>query len=49
MSVLALDTSSSVSRVWDNGALPNGGGYGAAWTYEGSAYFSQNNGGGFGL
>ena len=46
MSALALDTSSSVSRDGTTGAPPNGGGYGAAWTYEGSAYFSQNNGGG---
>ena len=46
MSALALDISSSVSRDGTTGAPPNGGGYGAAWTYEGLAYLSQNNGGG---
>ena len=42
-----FDVSSSVNRTGDTG-LPyaDGYGYGAAWTFEGTSYFSQNNGGG---
>ena len=46
MSALALDTSSSVTRDGTTGSPPNGGGYGAAWTFDGSSYFAQNDGGG---
>ena len=46
MSAFALDTSSSVTRDGTTGSPPNGGGYGAAWTFEGSSYFAQNDGGG---
>jgi len=41
----AFDASSSLNRTGGTG-LPSAGGYGAAWTFEGTAYFSQNNGGG---
>ncbi len=40
-----FDASSSLNRTGSSG-LPTGSGYGAAWTFEGTAYFSQNNGGG---
>ena len=46
MSALALDTSSSVTRNGTTGSPPNGMGYGAAWTFEGSSYFAQNDGNG---
>ena len=41
----AFDVSSSLDRTGGTG-LPTGGGYGAAWTFDGTAYFSQNDGGG---
>ena len=40
-----FDVSSSLDRAGNTG-LTTGGGYGAAWTFEGTAYFSQNDGGG---
>ena len=40
-----FDASSSLNRTGGTG-LPTGLGYGAAWTFEGTAYFSQNDGGG---
>ena len=46
MSALALDTSSSVTRDGTTGSPPNGGGYGAAWTFDESSYFAQNDGNG---
>ncbi|MGC6398573.1 MAG: InlB B-repeat-containing protein, partial [Ilumatobacteraceae bacterium] len=46
MSALALDTSSSVTRNGTTGSPPNGMGYGAAWTFDGSSYFAQNDGNG---
>ncbi|MEK9885080.1 MAG: InlB B-repeat-containing protein [Acidimicrobiaceae bacterium] len=39
----SFDASSSVTRSGATGLLA-GGGYGAAWTFEGTAYLSQNNG-----
>ena len=39
----SFDASSSVKRSGATG-LPSGSGYGAAWSFEGSAYLSQNNG-----
>ena len=39
----SFDASSSVTRSGATG-LPSGSGYGAAWTFEGTAYLSQNNG-----
>ena len=40
-----FDASSSLNRTGGTG-LPTGNGYGAAWSFGGTAYFSQNNGGG---
>lgn len=45
---ISFDASSSVTRSGATG-LPAGGGYGAAWTFEGTAYLSQNNGQGLWL
>ena len=39
----SFDASSSVKRSGATG-LPSGSGYGAAWTFEGTAYLSQNDG-----
>ena len=41
----SFNASSSVTRSGSTG-LPTGLGYGAAWTFEGTAYLSQNDGGG---
>ena len=40
-----FDASSSLNRAGGTG-LPTGAGYGAAWTFEGTSYLSQNDGGG---
>ena len=40
-----FDASSSLNRAGGTG-LPRGAGYGAAWTFEGTSYLSQNDGGG---
>ena len=39
----AFDASSSLNRTGGTG-LPSAAGYGAAWTFDGTAYFSQNDG-----
>ena len=41
----SFDASSSLNRTGGTG-LPTGGGYGAAWSFEGISYLAQNNGGG---